>query len=107
MNIEGQIRDEKLQFDINRETANISALSLGKIDKYEYLTGEEILPSNQQQVIEQAKFTYSPLEKAFEKQTKTIKDQGEKHVSALKSLESSDKQITIDKRLYIKRKAKS
>ena len=51
-----------------------SALSSGKIDKYEYLTGEEILPLNQQQIIEQAKFTYSPLGKAFEKQTKTIED---------------------------------
>ena len=43
-----------------------------------YLIDEEILPSNQQQIIEPAKFTYSPLRKAFEKQTKTIKDQGEK-----------------------------
>ena len=68
MAIEGQITDEKLQYDINRETAKISALSSGKIDKYEYLTGEKILPSNQQQLIEQAKFTYSPLRKAFEKQ---------------------------------------
>ena len=75
MILEGRIRDEKLQYDINREPAKISALSSGKIDKYEYLTGEEILPSNQQQIIEQAKFTYSPLGKAFEKQTKTIKDQ--------------------------------
>ena len=67
MTIKDQIRDEKLQYDINREDANISALSSGKIDKYEYLTGEEMLPSNQQQIIEQAKFTYSPLGKAFEK----------------------------------------
>ena len=59
------------------------ALSSAKIDKYEYLTGEEILPSNQQQIIEQAKFTYSPLGKAFEKQTKTIKDQGEKQIKAI------------------------
>ena len=93
MTIEDQIRDEKLQYDINREAAKISALSSGKIDKYEYLTGEEMLPSNQQQMIEQAKFTYSPLGKAFEKQTKTIKDQGEKQVNALKSLESFDKQL--------------
>ena len=50
------------------------------MDKYEYLSGEEILPSNQQQTIEQAKFTYSPLGKAFEKQTKTIEDQGKKHI---------------------------
>ena len=75
MIIEDQIRDEKLQYDINREAAKISVLSPGKIDKYKYLTGEEILPSNQQQIIEQAKFTYSPLRKAFEKQTKTIEDQ--------------------------------
>ena len=47
-------------------------LSSGKIDKYEYLTGEEILPSNQKQMIKQAKYTYSSLGKAFEKQTKTI-----------------------------------
>ena len=60
MTIEDQIRDEKLQCDINREAAKISALSSGKTDKYEYLTGGEILPFNQQQVIEQAKFTYSP-----------------------------------------------
>ena len=59
MTIENQIRDEKLQYDINREAAKISALPSGKIDKYEYLTGEEILPSNQQQIIDQAKFTYS------------------------------------------------
>ena len=61
----------------------ISALSSGKIDRYEYLTGEEILPSNQQHVIEQAKFTYSPLGKAFEKQTKTIEDQGEKQIKEI------------------------
>ena len=78
MAIEDQIRDEKLQYHINREAAKISALSSGKIDKHEYPTGEEILPSDQQQIIEQAKFTYSPLEKAFEKQTKTIEDQEEK-----------------------------
>ena len=70
MTIEDQIKDEKLQYDINREAAQISALSSGKTDKYEYLTGEEVLPSNQQQIIEQAKFTYSLLGKAFEKQTK-------------------------------------
>ena len=48
MTIEDQIRDEKLQDDINRKAAKISALSSGKIDKYKYLTGEEILPSNKQ-----------------------------------------------------------
>ena len=83
MTIEDQIKDEKLQYDINREAAKISALSSGKIDKYEYLTGEEILPSNQQQIIQQAKFNYSPLGKALEKQIKTIEDQGKKQVKAI------------------------
>ena len=83
MTIEDQIRYEKLQCDINREAAKISALSSGKIDKYEYLTGKEIFPSNQQEIIGQAKFNYSPLRKAFEKQTKTIEDQGKKQVDAL------------------------
>ena len=76
MTIEDQIRDEKLQYDIDRETAKISTLSSGKIDKYEYLTGEEILPSNQERMIEQAKLTHCTLGKAFEKQTKTIENQG-------------------------------
>ena len=76
MTIEDQIKDEKLQYDINREASKISALSSGKLDKYEYLTGEEILPSNQQQIIQQAKFNYSPLGKAIEKQRKTIEDHG-------------------------------
>ena len=95
MTIEDQIKDEKLQYDINREAAKISALSSGKIDKYEYLTGEEILPSNQQQIIEQAKFTYSPLEKAFEKQTKTNK---KKQIKAIqdKSLEKIKKYSDYD-----------
>ena len=67
MTINDQIRDQKLQYDINREAAKISSLSSGKIHNYEYLSGEDFLPSNQQQIIEQAKFTYSPLGKAFEK----------------------------------------
>ena len=77
MTINDQNRDEKLQYDINREAPKISALSPSKIHKYEYLTGKDILPSNQQQIIGQAKFTYSPLGKAFKKQIKTIEDQGQ------------------------------
>ena len=72
MAISDQIKDEKIQYDINREASKISALSSRKICKYEYLTGEDILPSYQQQ-IEKAKFTYSPLGKAFEKQIKELK----------------------------------
>ena len=73
MAIDGQISDEKLQYNINREAAKISGLLSGKNDKYEFLTGEEILPPDQRSVIEQDKFAYFPLEKAFEKQTKTLK----------------------------------
>ena len=94
MTIEDQIKDEKLKYVINREAPKISALSSGKIDKYEYLTGEEILPSNQQQIIQQAKFNYSPLGKALEKQIKNIEDQGEKQAASLASLKNSDKKLT-------------
>ena len=110
MTFNDQIKDEKLQYDINREVANISALSSGKLNKYEYVTGEDILPSNQEQIIEQTKLTYSPLGKAFEKQTKTIEDQGKKQVEALEDLklkeqakaiedESNDK-LLIQKEIY-------
>ena len=66
---------EKLEYDINREAAKTLVLSSRKIDRYEYLTGEKILPSNQRHVIEQAKFTYSSLGKPFERQIKTIEVQ--------------------------------
>ena len=79
MTINDQIRDEKLQYDINREATKISALSSGEIHKYEYRTGEDILPSNLKQIIEQARFTYSPLGNTFEKQIKTIEDQEKKN----------------------------
>ena len=81
---------KKLRYDIDREAAKISALSSGKLHKYEYLTGEDILPSNQQQIIELAKLTYSPLGKAFEKQIRTIEDQGKKQVDALESLKPKE-----------------
>ena len=98
MTIDDQIKDEKLQYDINREAAKISALSSDRFNKYEYLTGEEVLPSNKQQIIEQAKFEYSPLGKAFEKQTKTIEDQGEKQIKAIqvKSIENTKKYFDYD-----------
>ena len=73
-----------MQYNINREAAKISALSLDKIDKYEYLTGEEILPSNQRQIIEQANFAYFPLGKALKKQT-------EKQVDAFNALNPSNR----------------
>ena len=91
-----QIRDEKRQYNINRKAAKISALSSGKIHKYEYLTGEDILPSNQQQIIEQARFTYSLLGKAFQKQLKTIEDQGQKQVEVLNILKTNNQLTNED-----------
>ena len=76
MTIDDKIRDEKLQYDIYRQAAKILALSSGKIDKYEYLSGKEILPPDQRRLIEQAKFTYYPLGKALEKQRKPMENQG-------------------------------
>ena len=95
MTINDQIKDEKLHYDINREAAKILALSSGKIHKYEYLTGEDILPSNQQQIIEQAKFTSSPLGKAFEKQiNKKLADALENlELKAIESGSNNDKPV--------------
>ena len=97
MTINDRIKDETLQYNINREAAKISALSSGKLHKYEYVTGEDILPSNQQQTIEQIKLTYSPLGKAFDKQIKSIEDQGKKQADALKKLKTKDIKPIEDK----------
>ena len=76
MTIDDKIRNEELQHHINRKVAKILALSSGKFGQYDYLTGEETLPSDQRTVIQQAMFSYSPLGKTLEKQTKVIEDQG-------------------------------
>ena len=65
MTIDEKIKNEKLQYDTNREATKIATLSLGKIDKYEYLRGKEILPSDQSRIIEQVNSIYSPLGKAL------------------------------------------
>ena len=91
MTIADNTRDEKLQYSINREVAKISALSSGEIDKYEFLTIEEMFPSEQSRIIEQVKFAYSPLDKALEK-LKTIEDQGIRQVEALKALKTEGNQ---------------
>ena len=80
-----------MQYNINRKTAKISALLSGKTDKYEHLTGEEILPSNQRQIILKAMFTYTPLGKTFEKQTKTIEDQEKKLKKAIEDNKKTTK----------------
>ena len=89
MAIDDKIRDEKLQYDIKKEAPKISAFASGKFGKYEYLTGEKILPYNERQIIEQVKFEYSPLGKAFEKHI-------EKHVGAIKSLDPFHKLKQIE-----------
>ena len=73
MTSNNKIKDEKLQYNINREAGKVSS---GKIHKYEYLIGEEILPTDQNKIIEQVKFTYSPLGKVFEKKQKQLKKKG-------------------------------
>ena len=109
MTIHDKIRDGKLQYDINREAAKISALSSEKIDKCEYLAGEGILPSNERQIIKQAKCAYSPLGNAFEKQTKTIKEQGKNQIDditnqneKLEGLTNKDDHKSIYKEIFDK-----
>ena len=67
MTIGDKVRDQKLKYDNNREAAKISVLLSGKIDKYKYLTGKQMFLSGQSRMIEQPKFTYSPLEKLSKK----------------------------------------
>ena len=88
MKMNDKIKDEKLQYDINREAGKISALLSGKIEKHEYLTGEEILSSDQSRIIEQTRCTYSPLDKEFEKQIKAIDEQGKQLVKSNDEKES-------------------
>ena len=86
MTVDDKIKDEKLKCNIKRKATKIIVFSSGKVNEYEYFRGEEILLSDQSRIIKQAKFTYSPLGKAFQKPTKTIEDQGIKQVEALKVL---------------------
>ena len=65
MTIDDKDKDEKLQYNTDREAAKILVLLSDKINKYEYLTDEEILLADKSRIIEQTKFTYSPLGKAF------------------------------------------
>ena len=74
MTIDDNIKDEKLQYDIDSEAAKISALSSGTIDKYEYLTGEEILPSNQRQILEQANLHILLQEKLLKNRQKQFEN---------------------------------
>ena len=73
MTIEDKIRDEKLQYGINREEAKMSSLSSGKTDKHKHLTCKEILPSDKRQ----------RDKKAFENRRKKIEDSAEKQIKPL------------------------
>ena len=85
-----------------QRSSKISALSSGKLLNYEYFSDEHILPSTQQQILEQTKFTYCPLGRAFDKQIKTIEDQEKKQIDALNTLNTlkSDNKTTIEKNIY-------
>ena len=106
MTTDDKIRDEKLQYDINREAAKLSALLSGKIDKYEYLTGDEILSSDQSKIIEKAKSAYCLLGKDFEKQIKKIGDQGEKQIQAVEEHRKQLVNYNIDKESSVHLKQK-
>ena len=76
--VDERIRDEKLRYDINREASKLSALLLGKINKYEYVRAEKTLPLDQSRIIEKAKFIYLPVEKACKKQSKVVNNHRDK-----------------------------
>ena len=95
MLIDDKIKNENYSTILTEKQQKYHALSSGRADKYEYLTGEEILPSDQSRTIEQAKFRYSPLGKAFDKEIKTIEKQGKKQVEALEVLKPNTKKLTI------------
>ena len=99
MTIDDKIRDAILQYDFNRATPKISALLSGKIDKQKYLTGEEILPPQKHRIIQEAKFTYSPIGKEFEEQTKTVEKHDEKQIRVIEPLESPDKESLSIKKI--------
>ena len=99
MTIGDKIRDEKVSYDVKREAIKISALSSWKIDEYEYYTGEQTLPFDQSRMTELVNFTYFPLRKTLEKQTKTIEDQGRKQVEALKFLKLDAQHLIIKDRI--------
>ena len=88
MSIDNKSKDEKLQYNNNREVAKISAL-------FECHAGEEILPFDQSRMIEQTRFTYSPPVRVFETQIKIIEEQGIKQVEDLEFLKPNTQKLSI------------
>ena len=72
---------KKIQYGIDREAAKILVLSTDKIDLCENLTSKKILSSHQSRKTGQARFLYSPLAKAFEKEKKKLKSKGKANKS--------------------------
>ena len=99
MAIEDKIRDEKLQYDINIQAAKVSSLSYGKVDKYEYCADEEILPSDQKRVIEQAKFTYYPPVKHLKNKQKQLEFKEKNKKRLLKSMRNNNLNLGVKKSL--------
>lgn len=95
MVIDDKFRVEKLQDDISRETLKVLSLSSGTIDKYGYLTDEEMLPSDQRIVIEQPKFTSSSLQKALENKRKQLKLKEKNNCKQLKSIKNNWLNLTL------------
>ena len=89
MTFDDNIRDKELQYDIDREAAKISPLSSRRSDKYRYLTGEQILPSDRRRMIEQIKFTFSlsGIPKLWKNKQKQLKNK-EKTSRSFKSFKT-------------------
>ena len=81
--IHDKLRNESYNTILAKKQQKYQVISSSKIDKYEYLTWKEILPSNQIQFIEQGKFSYSPLGKTLEKQTRAIEDAAKNETKAI------------------------
>ena len=96
--LDNKIRSNQAQYDLDRQSAKISALSSGKLDKYEYLTGEDL--GYKPDVVQKAKFEYSPFGQAFDKgidvgdkqegllkRLKNIEDKGDNELDLIKNKE--------------------
>ena len=69
--LDRKIKQNEAQYDLDRKAAKISALSSGNLDKYKYLTGEDL--NYKPSTVDQAKFDHSPLSKFFNKGLKEEK----------------------------------
>ena len=89
--LDSKIVQNEAQYDLDRKTAKISALSSNNLDKYQYLNGEDLglKPST----VEQAKFEYSPLVKIFNKGLDVEEDKKEGLLKRLKNIEDKNEEL--------------